>query len=85
MKTTLKRLCTVALARIIYLAAMYRLRSLEITLHDTCNALPHVTCIQTRADMALAIRQLSLAVVEARNQVAKLNPATRQTNRWRLA
>lgn len=85
MKNTLKRLCTVALARIVYLAALYRLRSLEITLHDTCNALPHVTCIQTRADMAQAIRRLSLAVVEARNTVAKLKPSAGKTNRWRLA
>lgn len=69
--------------RLIFWAAIYDLRMLEATLQGQCNTLPDVTDIPTRADMAAAIKQLSLAVVAARNRVRELRPVRYGHKGWK--
>lgn len=89
MKTTLENALrsalTVATNRTRYLLALYQLRSLEISLQGKCEALAMVSDHDTRASMAESIKHLSLAVVETRNQVRRLRPATSKHNRWSSA
>ena len=84
MKSALKSALTVAARRLTYYAALFQLRSLETNLAGMCDALPHITDTQTRADTGIAIKRLSLQVVEARNRVRDLQPASKQ-QAWRLA
>lgn len=69
--------------RLIFWAAIYELRMLEATLQGQCNTLPDVVDIPTRADMAAAIKQLSLAVVTARNRVRELRPVRYGHKGWK--
>ena len=83
MKNFLSALLTSIGQRLIYWGALYDLRALEATLQGQCCTLPDVADIETRADMALAIKALSLQVVAARNRVKALRPAPYGHQQWR--
>ena len=78
MKATLRFM----LQRMYYYAALFQLRALETNLAGMCEALPYITDIQTRADTGVAIKRLSLQVVETRNRVFNLSK-NNNTCTWR--
>lgn len=84
-ENTLRNALTAVSQRTRYLLALYQLRNLEISLQGKCEALADVADSKTRASMANSIKQLSLAVVESRNQVRQLRRATAKQNRWSAA
>ncbi|QRM19540.1 hypothetical protein GBK02_09065 [Dechloromonas sp. TW-R-39-2] len=84
-ENTLRNALTAVSQRTRYLMALYQLRSLEISLQGKCESLADVADSKTRASMANSIKQLSLAVVESRNQVRQLRRATAKQNRWSAA
>jgi len=84
-ENALRGALTAATQRTRYLLALYQLRSLEISLQGKCEALTMVSDHETRASMAESIKRLSLAVVDARNQVRQLRQNTTKLNRWSAA
>lgn len=65
-------------------AAHYRMRSLEITLAGSVDALPHVRDPLTRERMKLSIRELRRALCKARADYIALLPAGKRIV-WDLA
>lgn len=84
MKSALKSALTAAVQHLVYFAALIQLRSLEISLQGKCNTLPGVVCLETRANITVSIKCLSVEVVAARNRANALRPV-RRLNGWRAA
>lgn len=84
MKTIVKSAASEALRLVSYWLAIFQLRALETNLAGMCDALPSISCVETRANTTQAIRRLSLEVVEARNRARSLRNA-RHIQSWRAA
>lgn len=80
MKTKLQRAATVVRRAF----AWYQMRSIEITLADTVNALPYVADADTREAMRLSIKRMSRQLCKARAHYQSFfKPGQRHT--WSFA
>ena len=83
MKTTLKRLCTVALATVYRTALIFQIRSLEILIDGQCQALECVTCPMTSSRIILARHSARAELAKVRSEYcAALPVGSRRT--WRM-
>ena len=64
--------------------ALYKVRSIEITLQGAVDTLPRVTCTETRLRMLLAIRGMRRDLCAARAHYTSLLPAG-ERRVWDLA
>ena len=80
MKNTLKALCTVALR----IAALYRVRCLEIQIDGATEALACVRCPMTLARIEVARHNARISLAIARAEYNALLPVG-QRRTWRMA
>jgi len=64
--------------------ALYKMRSIEITLQGAVDTLPNIRCTETRLRMALAIRRMRNELSKARAHYTSLLPVG-ERRVWDLA